>query len=58
MRLFIRFKQGTNMSVAYREVRDRVERAKVDFPADIAPDIHQQGGPERSSGLRHRHRGR
>lgn len=33
--VFIIFKQSTDMSVAYREVRDRVERARVDFPADV-----------------------
>ncbi|MDH3627740.1 MAG: efflux RND transporter permease subunit [Acidobacteriota bacterium] len=34
-RVFMRFKQGTDMSIAYREVRDRIERAKVNFPSDI-----------------------
>ena len=29
------FKQGTDMDVAYREVRDRLERAKAQFPDDI-----------------------
>ena len=28
----LRFKQGTDMDVAYREVRDRMERARVRFP--------------------------
>ncbi len=32
---FIEFKQSTDMDVAYREVRDRVERAKVEFPAEV-----------------------
>ncbi|NIM01639.1 MAG: MMPL family transporter [Acidobacteria bacterium] len=32
--VFIRFKQNSDMSVAYREVRDRVQRARIDFPAD------------------------
>ena len=32
---FIEFKQSTDMDVAYREVRDRVERAKVEFPAGV-----------------------
>src|SRR5262245_2968606 len=31
-RLFVRFKQGTDMDVAYREVRDRVQRARLHFP--------------------------
>lgn len=34
-RLFLRFKQGTDMDVAYREVRDRVERAKRRLPDDV-----------------------
>lgn len=29
------FKQGTDMDLAYREVRDRIERARRDFPDDI-----------------------
>ena len=33
--VFISFKQGTDMQVAYREVRDRVERARTQFPEDI-----------------------
>jgi HAE1 family hydrophobic/amphiphilic exporter-1 len=32
---FIGFKQGTDMDVAYREVRDRVERARARFPDEI-----------------------
>jgi HAE1 family hydrophobic/amphiphilic exporter-1 len=32
--VFLRFKRGTDMNVAYREVRDRVERARVLFPPD------------------------
>lgn len=31
---FLNFKQGTDMDVAYREVRDRVERARALFPDD------------------------
>ena len=31
----LRFKNKTDMDVAYREVRDRVERAKLLFPSDI-----------------------
>ena len=31
----ISFKQGTNMDVAYREVRDRVERARIQMPNDV-----------------------
>jgi HAE1 family hydrophobic/amphiphilic exporter-1 len=32
---YMRFKSGTDMDVAYREVRDRVERARADFPDDV-----------------------
>ena len=31
----LQFKQGTDMDVAYREVRDRVERARIQMPSDI-----------------------
>jgi HAE1 family hydrophobic/amphiphilic exporter-1 len=31
----IRFKQGTDMNLAYREVRDRIERARRQFPSDV-----------------------
>ncbi len=31
---FLRFKRGTDMDVAYREVRDRVQRARLLFPTD------------------------
>ena len=34
-RVFLRFKQGTDMDVAYREVRDRVQRARTQFPEDV-----------------------
>ncbi len=34
-RTFLRFKQGTDMDLAYREVRDRIERARRDFPEDV-----------------------
>ncbi len=33
-RVFLRFKHGTDMDVAYREVRDRVQRARVRMPED------------------------
>jgi len=33
-RVFLAFNQGTDMDVAYREVRDRVERARVRMPED------------------------
>lgn len=33
--VFIQFKQGTDMDVAYREVRDRVQRARLLFPEDV-----------------------
>ncbi len=42
----LRFKQGTDMDVAYREVRDRVERARTRFPEGVEkPYIykHQPG---------------
>ncbi|HEX9732113.1 MAG TPA: efflux RND transporter permease subunit [Thermoanaerobaculia bacterium] len=34
-RCFLSFKLGTDMDVTYREVRDRVERAKARLPADV-----------------------
>lgn len=34
-RAFMWFKHGTDMDVAYREVRDRIERARARFPDDI-----------------------
>jgi hydrophobic/amphiphilic exporter-1 (mainly G- bacteria), HAE1 family len=34
-RVFMRFKQGTDMDVAYREVRDRTQRARLQFPEDV-----------------------
>jgi hydrophobic/amphiphilic exporter-1 (mainly G- bacteria), HAE1 family len=34
-RVFLQFKQGTDMDVAYREVRDRIQRARVRFPDDV-----------------------
>jgi len=34
-RVWLTFKQGTDMDVAYREVRDRVERARALFPDDV-----------------------
>ena len=33
--VYLGFKQGTDMDVAYREVRDRLERAKLRFPDDV-----------------------
>ena len=33
--VFLSFKHGTDMDVAYREVRDRVERARVTLPDDL-----------------------
>jgi hydrophobic/amphiphilic exporter-1 (mainly G- bacteria), HAE1 family len=33
--VFVRFKRGTDMDIAYREVRDRVERARLLFPEDV-----------------------
>ena len=34
-RVSISFKQGTDMDVAYREVRDRIERARARMPEDV-----------------------
>ncbi len=34
-RVWLQFKQGTDMDIAYREVRDRVERARAIFPDDV-----------------------
>ena len=34
-RVLMWFKQGTDMDIAYREVRDRIERARVLFPSDV-----------------------
>ncbi len=34
-RQFMSFKQGTDMDLAYREVRDRVQRARRLFPEDV-----------------------
>lgn len=34
-RVFLSFKQNTNMDIAYREVRDRVERSRREFPDDV-----------------------
>jgi HAE1 family hydrophobic/amphiphilic exporter-1 len=34
-RIYMWFKQGTDMAVAYREVRDRIERARRQFPDDV-----------------------
>jgi HAE1 family hydrophobic/amphiphilic exporter-1 len=34
-RAYVMFKQGTDMDIAYREVRDRVERARNRFPDDV-----------------------
>ncbi|MGA1237458.1 MAG: efflux RND transporter permease subunit [Limisphaerales bacterium] len=33
--VFLEFKNGTDMDVAYREVRDRTERARLLFPDDV-----------------------
>jgi len=34
-RVFLTFKHGTDMDLAYREVRDRIERARREFPDDV-----------------------
>ncbi|MCZ6832886.1 MAG: efflux RND transporter permease subunit [Acidobacteria bacterium] len=34
-RVFMSFKSDTDMDVAYREVRDRIERARRNFPTDV-----------------------
>jgi hydrophobic/amphiphilic exporter-1 (mainly G- bacteria), HAE1 family len=33
--VFLEFKHGTPMDVAYREVRDRIQRARLRFPTDV-----------------------
>ena len=33
--VFLSFKQGTDMAVAYRETRDRLHRARALFPSDV-----------------------
>ena len=33
--VFLNFKQGTDMDIAYREVRDRIQRARLFFPDDV-----------------------
>ena len=33
--VFLMLKQGTDMDIAYREVRDRIERARREFPSDV-----------------------
>ncbi|REJ84598.1 MAG: AcrB/AcrD/AcrF family protein [Acidobacteria bacterium] len=33
--IFMTFKHGTDMDVAYREVRDRIERARLEMPDDL-----------------------
>jgi HAE1 family hydrophobic/amphiphilic exporter-1 len=35
VRVWMRFKQGTDMNVAYREVQDRIERARLHLPDDV-----------------------
>lgn len=37
VQVFLRFKQGTDMNVAYRELRDRILRARTRMPDDIDP---------------------
>jgi hydrophobic/amphiphilic exporter-1 (mainly G- bacteria), HAE1 family len=34
-RIFLNFKQGIDMDIAYREVRDRIQRARLHFPDDV-----------------------
>lgn len=41
-RVWLRFKQGTDMDIAYREVRDRVERARALFPDDVERIYYQK----------------
>ena len=44
-RVHLRFKRGTDMDVAYREVRDRMERASLRFPEGTDPyRISKRGG--------------
>ncbi len=34
-RISLQFKHGTDLDIAYREVRDRIERARADLPDDV-----------------------
>lgn len=43
--VFLMFKQNADMSVAYREVRDRLQRAKLRFPEDIQRHFIQKHDP-------------
>ncbi len=53
-RVELEFKQGTDMDVAYREVRDRLERARTRFPEGTEqPRIYKhQPGAEPAIGFR------
>lgn len=44
--LFLRFKQNVDIDIAYREVRDRVERARLRFPDDVEQVFIQKDDPD------------
>jgi len=43
--VFLRFKSRTDIAVAYREVRDRMERARARFPEDVERYFIQKHDP-------------
>ena len=43
--VFLRFKSKTDIAVAYREVRDRMERARSRFPEDVERYFIQKHDP-------------
>lgn len=45
-RCFMMFKTGTDMDVAYREVRDRIQRARAQLPSDADRIYIRQHDPE------------
>ena len=44
--VFLTFKQNVDIDVAYREVRDRVERARLRFPDDVEQVIIGKDDPD------------
>ncbi len=44
--VFLSFKQNVDIDVAYREVRDRVERARLRFPDDVEQVFIQKDDPD------------
>ncbi len=43
---FLQFKRGVDVDVAYREVRDRVERARLQFPEDVEQALVLRDDPD------------